>query len=387
MLNTNPSNKRNAWKYSVILPALVGFFVMFQVKTIAQVKEAKVITEIQDVNRVEFIIDKNTTDQQIKEKTDLLKKEHDVTVKVSKVKRNSKNEIKALEIKFKDKDGKTGKLSANGDDPIQPIVFYKEIDENGKVNIGFGHPNDNIISAFSESMTWNSSSPEIETIEVKKTENGKNIYIINGEEYSDKDLKDKIVTVDGSIDASEDAVTKKRIIVFNGDSKITTKEPKTMIFLDEKEISEEEMNELDSEVIEQVNVLKNSNGKNEIKIITKNTNEFPENTEIYINGVKSTKADLEALEKEHITTIDINKFDDKKIIEIQKKVMKEVDEKMKKMNYKFEWKEDKPEKIIKIEKHRADMEERKVEMEKMKAELEKTKAELKKMKEELQKNK
>ncbi|BCY29326.1 M56 family metallopeptidase [Flavobacterium okayamense] len=402
MLNTNPSNKRNVWKYSVVLPMLVAFFLLYQVKTIAQVKETKVITEIQDVNRVEFIIDKNTTDSQIKEETDLLKKEHDVTVKVSKIKRNSKNEIKALEIKFKDKDGKTGKMSANGDDPIQPIVFYKEIDTNGKVNIGFGHPNNNVISTFSESMTWNSNSPEIETIEIKKTENGKNVYIINGEEYSDKDLKDKMVTVDGFIDESEDAETKKRIIVFNGDSKITTKEPKTMIFLDEKEISEDEMNALDTKIIKTVNVIKNGDN-DEIKIITKNSNGIPEDTEIYINGVKSTKADLDAIEKEHIEMVNIKKLNDQNVIEIKATKEKIYDQKMPReiekivSNQLIEMKETKldlekrkaelEKRKEEMEKRKAEMNERKIEMEKMKAELAKTRAELEKLKEELKKKK
>lgn len=371
MLNTNPSNKRNAWKYSVILPALVGFFVMFQVKTIAQVKEAKfpkVVKEFQEINRVEFMIDKNTTDQQIKEETTQLKKDHDVTLKVSKVKRNNKKEITGLKINYKDDKGNKGSNQINGDEPIEPIVFYKET-KNGNSTMGLTS------LRFPKKMKR---------------------MVFHSKDEDDKDMVMDI-DVDFDVDSDNEWFTDEDENVFfenvNGPKKkifITNEggnQEKKIIIIDDVEVSEIEMNELDPKVIEQVNVLKNSNGKNEIKIITKNTNGFPEDTEIYINGVKSTKADLEALEKEHIATIDINNFDDKKIIEIQKKVMKEVDEKMKKMNYKFEWKEDKPEKIIKIEKHRADMEERKVEMEKMKAELEKTKAELKKMKEELQKNK
>ena len=37
MLHTNQSNKRNVWKYATILPLLVGFMLLFQIKTVAQV--------------------------------------------------------------------------------------------------------------------------------------------------------------------------------------------------------------------------------------------------------------------------------------------------------------------------------------------------------------
>lgn len=39
---------------------------------------------------IEFVIDKNTTDTQIKEETDLLKKEYGIDLKISKIKRNTK---------------------------------------------------------------------------------------------------------------------------------------------------------------------------------------------------------------------------------------------------------------------------------------------------------
>lgn len=360
MLNTNPSNKRNLWKYSVILPMLVAFFLLYQVKTIAQVKEAKfpkVIEEVQEVNRVELIIDKNTSDKQIKEETDLLKKEHGVIVKISKVKRNTKKEITGLKINYKDNKGNKGSNQINGDEPIEPIVFYKET-KNGNSNMGL------TTLPFPKKMkrmAFHSKDKDNMAIDID---------VDNEIEWISKDDEN----VNGP---------KKKIFITNEGGN----QEKKIIIIDDVEVSEIEMNELNPEVIEQVNILKNDGDNQVIKIVTKSSNEFPEDTEIYINGVKSTKADLEALEKEHITSIDINKFDDKKIIKIQKKVMKEVDQKMKKMNYKFEWKEDKPEKIIKIEKYGADMEERKVEMEKMKAELEKTKAELEKMKEELQKKK
>jgi hypothetical protein len=40
MLNKNQSKKINSWKYALVLPALVAFCVLFQVKVVAQEKES-----------------------------------------------------------------------------------------------------------------------------------------------------------------------------------------------------------------------------------------------------------------------------------------------------------------------------------------------------------
>jgi hypothetical protein len=41
MLNKIQSNKRNSWKYAMILPALVAFMFLFQVEVVAQEKVQK----------------------------------------------------------------------------------------------------------------------------------------------------------------------------------------------------------------------------------------------------------------------------------------------------------------------------------------------------------
>ena len=43
MLNKNQSNKRNSWKYTLVLPLLVAFMFLFQIKVIAQKKEPEII--------------------------------------------------------------------------------------------------------------------------------------------------------------------------------------------------------------------------------------------------------------------------------------------------------------------------------------------------------
>ena len=82
---------------------------------------------------------------------------------------------------------------------------------------------------------------------------------------------------------------------------------------DEKIISEDEMNKIDAKIIKSVDV-KKGDIKKEIKIITKNSSGLPEDAEIYIDGKKATKEELDKIEKEEIEGININNNNVKKSI-------------------------------------------------------------------------
>lgn len=139
MLNTNPSSKKQLWKYSIALPLILGFIFCFQIETIAQVKESQKQTPKkaqQSQEKVELRIDKNSTDEQIKKETTYLQEKYDVTVKVSKIKRNAANEIVGLKVDYKDGKGNSGSSQISGDEPIKPFVFFMN-NHNGKRNMGF----------------------------------------------------------------------------------------------------------------------------------------------------------------------------------------------------------------------------------------------------------
>ncbi len=140
MLNKNQSHKRNSWKYSVVIPALVAFFISFQVKVIAQERERKIVEKQENKKIISIVIDKNSSDNDIKKDAEILKNEHDVNLKVSKVKRNSQGEITAIKVEYKDKNGNNGSMQSESDTPIEPIHFYKESNDEGKNRIGFGKP-------------------------------------------------------------------------------------------------------------------------------------------------------------------------------------------------------------------------------------------------------
>jgi hypothetical protein len=137
MLNKNQSKKSNSWKYALILPALAAFMFYFQVKVIAQEKEIPPIAQQLPVQGAEVVVDKNTSDAQLKAEAERVKKEHGVTLKFSKVKRNSSGEIVAIKATFKDENGKKGVTQVSGDEPIAPIRFYKNDD--GLIGFGNGH--------------------------------------------------------------------------------------------------------------------------------------------------------------------------------------------------------------------------------------------------------
>ncbi len=136
MLNKNQSHKRNSWKYALIIPALIGFVLLFQIKVVAQEKEESTFTKRVHVkDEVRVVVDKNSTDAELKKDAAVLKEKHGVTLKYSKVKRNSAGEITAIKVEYKDKDGNKGVSQVDGKEPIKPIHFYKN-----DASVGFGTP-------------------------------------------------------------------------------------------------------------------------------------------------------------------------------------------------------------------------------------------------------
>ena len=134
MLNKNQSKKWNSWKYVLIIPILIGFLLYFQVNVIAQERQGF----SSNVDRksgadITVVIDKNTTDAELKSKAASLKSEG-VTLKFSKVKRNNSGEIIAIKAEYKNKDGRKGISQISGDEPIKPLRFFKNDDG----AIGFG---------------------------------------------------------------------------------------------------------------------------------------------------------------------------------------------------------------------------------------------------------
>ncbi|HEX8563421.1 MAG TPA: M56 family metallopeptidase [Flavobacterium sp.] len=136
MLNKNQSDKRNSWKYALIIPLLLAFIFYFQVQVVAQERNSPV--EQRGRAEIEVVVDKNSTDFYLNAEAKRLKEEHGITLKFSGIKRNNNHEIIAIKTSFKDKDGNSGKSAFSGTEPIAPFRFYKDTDGNGKSIAGIG---------------------------------------------------------------------------------------------------------------------------------------------------------------------------------------------------------------------------------------------------------
>jgi hypothetical protein len=136
MLNKNQSQKLNSWKYFLVIPVIVAFIFLFQIKVEAHEKQNS--TQKTTANVASFdgiVINKNTTDSELKEITKTTKEKHDVDVKFKNVKRNKSKEIIAISVFIKDKKGYNATHVVESDDPIEDFDINIGKDKNGAVSI------------------------------------------------------------------------------------------------------------------------------------------------------------------------------------------------------------------------------------------------------------
>jgi hypothetical protein len=224
MLHTNQSHKKNAWKYATILPLLVGFMLLFQIETVAQVKEKSEIVSYAVSSNFSSILTKNTTDKELRELEKTFSDEK-YKLKISKVKRNKKGEIIGIKLSFDS--GKTYNriLERKSTEPIDDIKIFINSDKDDDTTCGFEEIKNTV------GVNWNDAE-SFSTVEIKKSATDETIYIINGKEYTKEEMKDKIAELDGAIEVNEDEKSGKKIMLFKGKSNISD-EPKTTISFDE----------------------------------------------------------------------------------------------------------------------------------------------------------
>nr|WP_294786091.1 M56 family metallopeptidase [uncultured Flavobacterium sp.] len=102
MLNKNQSKKRNSWKYYVVIPALAAFVLLFQVEVIAKEKTKVVAENDSNIKSVDvYKIHKNSTNSELNEIKENLKKNHNVNFETSDVKRNASNQLISIVVNLK----------------------------------------------------------------------------------------------------------------------------------------------------------------------------------------------------------------------------------------------------------------------------------------------
>jgi hypothetical protein len=135
MLNKNQSNKRNSWKYAFVIPILGAFVFFFQIKVVAQEKIEN-STKIDNL-KVELHITSKSTSKELNSEKDFFKEEFDLDINFSEIKTNNDNEIIAIKVELKNKEGITKVNRFSGENPINPFNVFAEKLENKKIKFGF----------------------------------------------------------------------------------------------------------------------------------------------------------------------------------------------------------------------------------------------------------
>ena len=358
MLNKNQSNKRNAWKYAAVIPALIAFVIFFQIKVVAQEKESDEIElKFVKIDKSSIIVTKNTTDEELKKYCDELKKTHDIDLTFFNIKRNDKGEITKIESKYKDKDTGGGSAIANESDnkPIKPFKFFyneskkengynmdlKPFSENKQIsNVEKNITTPNKDKVVKPNNTATQLDDKIVVQGISNQDKTKPLIIINGKKQTtDFDLKSVDPNTIAAINVlkNEKATEKYGKKAINGVIEITTKDKnvklnaptttsksgKLFTFTQIKSSTDSlsrkgnfkpkaDVRDLNLEKIDPTNLNNRQFSKKTSKIeyvkVTSDKNTI-DDAEIYIDGVKSTKAALDKISPTAIDKMEINKSD------------------------------------------------------------------------------
>src|SRR6218665_209347 len=325
MLNKNQSHRKNSLKYALVIPALIGFVFLFQIKTEAKEKElAKSITVYSEKLPVtDKTWTKNTTDSQFKADAQIMA-EANIIFNFTAIERNSKNEITSITISFTDELGNNSTDTFTNTNGIKPIRFIRDIN-NGKGQIGYLGDNDiqnenveveysgtfatvttRVFDKISSDEELKSDAAKIKEdhnidltfSNLKRNEKGEIIAIRIA--YNDnKGNKGKVEqirtipirpiffkaitpkdgkTVIGFYDNSDMVEKAKDLANENKISTIEAIKDDALIYVDGERYTKESLDELDPKGLAKIEILKDAeslkkyaaNGKNEVYVITTN---------------------------------------------------------------------------------------------------------------------
>ncbi len=302
MLQSKKSNSRSQWKIALILPFLLVFVFTFNTKTIAQHKKVKKEFIEKNVEIIELLISKESSQDDLKKITKTFA-DKGLSVKFNGVKRNSNNEITAIKIDAKASNGKaSASYASDNDEGINPIQISFDNDNNNLSigsndrNLGKAHVFSNKIHKFIK----NNGQDHVFTIHEDDNDGTTKVWITKDGDTAKAIIKKMVIDIDKDHDSDEEheihiemdtdgKEVKKEVYKIRskkGDVKESKKEKiivisdseneNPLIILNGKEISKEEMEDLDPDSIKMIDVLKGDKatekhgdkGKNGVIIIT-----------------------------------------------------------------------------------------------------------------------
>ncbi|MDU8886045.1 M56 family metallopeptidase [Yeosuana sp. MJ-SS3] len=260
------------------------------------IKNNQNIAKISKDNQM-VIITKDFTDNDFDKVKEQLKKEG-LTVKFKNVKRNDSGEITGLKIDVSSKESNAN-YNINGDEPIKPIKISFD-KEGNNISIGNGHYHYKVASE--NEFYFSDDETEDVKVHVAKVGSSKKLHTVATDKnvihiHSDTDVEfddDKDIIIlkkdkDGNI--VKDTMEDEDVFVVGDDNSFKVKsigkgknkvlflnseEGEPLIIIDDNEATEKDMNELDSDKIEKMEVLKGNSaiekygdkGKNGVILIT-----------------------------------------------------------------------------------------------------------------------
>lgn len=279
MLNKNQSNKRNFWKYFLILPALASFVFLFQIKVIAQEKKTKKITVFEVKKDAESIdiykISKNTSDAEINKFAEALKENYGIIATFSGIKRNSKNELMAIGIDLKKGTEISNTTNYKSSAPLKTFGIIITKDEKGSLKVDFAD-DESVLEKKSEVISPD-APPSISENEIT----------VNGTKVSSEELEKLLPDEIKSMDVFKNSANGKIKIITK---KIPNDDNDVVIYVDGKETKVEELELLDQNIEDEQNPNKKVKT---IKIVTKKMEE-PAVNEQFPNPPTPPKFDIKS---------------------------------------------------------------------------------------------
>lgn len=183
MLHTNQSHKRNAWKYGIILPLLVGFMLLFQIETVAQVKKVVTNEITKSEEKVSVIITPKMSNENLKQ-IEKIFSDSDLTLKISNLKRDKNDALTAIKIVFKTKSGEIKEYKIDRSIPIETIELYKSNNRDNEDYFGFKKLSETPTYKFTEADT-----EEIAIVGKAQNSNDKNSWTVDDMVKNGKKVK------------------------------------------------------------------------------------------------------------------------------------------------------------------------------------------------------
>jgi len=118
-LNSKKSTNMKKLKFLLATPALVAFFALFQIETVAQIKET---IEVQEMDETSFLVRENFTKDDFAKLSKRLKDDFDIDFSVRNIKYEN-NKIKSLDYTIRNKDLKISTSETATDKIIDPFLI------------------------------------------------------------------------------------------------------------------------------------------------------------------------------------------------------------------------------------------------------------------------